>query len=181
MFLGTLDAYYYALLATSMYQLGFIGWLVLRALNNPGLFVAVLSTERIKSSAASVSVENELSLTPEEIQTQIEQLNSYVFERKPYLNAELTIYDLSHQVGISVKNLSLILNHKLKKHFFDFINEFRIEQAKEILRDPEKNQFTVLEILYDVGFNSKSSFNTAFKKYERVTPTEYRKKNLISV
>ena len=62
-------------------------------------------------------------------------------------------------------------------NFFDFINQFRIDEARSILKNPEKKQFTVLEILYEVGFNSKSSFNTAFKKHTGLTPTQYRKKN----
>ena len=66
-------------------------------------------------------------------------------------------------------------NHNLNQHFFDFVNEYRIKKAMEILADASKNHLTVLEILYEVGFNSKSSFNTAFKKYTKQTPTEYRK------
>jgi len=58
----------------------------------------------------------------------------------------------------------MVINHYLKKHFFDFVNEYRINAAAEILKNPSNNKLTVLEILYDVGFNSKSSFNTAFKK-----------------
>jgi AraC-like DNA-binding protein len=60
------------------------------------------------------------------------------------------------------------------------VNGFRIRKAMEILKDPAKKDLTILEILYDVGFNSKSSFNTAFKKYTQTTPTEYRKKHLKS-
>ncbi|PLX12007.1 MAG: AraC family transcriptional regulator, partial [Marinilabiliales bacterium] len=74
------------------------------------------------------------------------------------------------------KELSLLINHDLNQHFFDFVNGFRIRKAMEMLSDENKKKFTVLEILYDVGFNSKSSFNTAFKKYTKLTPTEYRKK-----
>lgn len=63
----------------------------------------------------------------------------------------------------------------MDKHFFDFINEYRIEKAKKILKDPTQKELTILEILYQVGFNSKSSFSTSFKKYTGKTPTEFRK------
>ncbi|GGD71060.1 helix-turn-helix domain-containing protein [Maribacter cobaltidurans] len=71
--------------------------------------------------------------------------------------------------------MSLLINHHLGKHFFDFINEYRVNEAKAILENPDANQFTVLEILYQVGFNSKSTFYTAFKKVTNKTPTQYRK------
>jgi AraC-like DNA-binding protein len=82
---------------------------------------------------------------------------------------------MADDLQIPVRDLSLLINHKLDQHFFDFINSFRIEKAKKILEDPSKNKTTVLEILYEVGFNSKSSFNTAFKKHVGLTPTQYRK------
>ena len=58
---------------------------------------------------------------------------------------------------------------------FDFVNEFRIKEAMNILKDTSKSKLTILEILYEVGFNSKSSFNTAFKKHTGKTPTQHRK------
>ena len=67
------------------------------------------------------------------------------------------------------------MSSRLSRHL-DFVNEFRIKEAKSILKDPSKKEFTVLEILYEVGFNSKSSFNTAFKKHTGLTPTQFRKK-----
>ncbi|MNR66287.1 DNA-binding transcriptional activator FeaR [compost metagenome] len=63
----------------------------------------------------------------------------------------------------------------MDKHFFDFVNEYRIEKAKEILKDPLQKELTILEILYKVGFNSKSSFSSSFKKYTGKTPTDFRK------
>jgi AraC-like DNA-binding protein len=107
-------------------------------------------------------------------------LNSFMAESEPYLDPSLSIYNLSKQINIPPKDLSLLINHDLNQHFFDFVNGFRIRKAMEILRDPDKKELTVLEILYEVGFNSKSSFNTAFKKLTRLTPTEYRRKYLLS-
>ena len=77
-----------------------------------------------------------------------------------------------------VKDLSALINLYMDKHFFDFVNEYRIKKAIQILKDCTQKELTVLEILYQVGFNSKSSFNTSFKKYTGKTPTDYRKEAL---
>ncbi len=71
--------------------------------------------------------------------------------------------------------ISLIINRVIGQHFFDFVNSYRINLAGEILIANEQHPKTVLEILYEVGFNSKSSFNTAFKKHFLMTPSQYRK------
>ena len=78
-------------------------------------------------------------------------------------------------LNLNTVKVSNLLNTGFHKNYNDFINEYRIEKAKEILSDASKNKVTVLEILYEVGFNSKSSFNTAFKKHTNQTPTEFRK------
>lgn len=96
-------------------------------------------------------------------------------EEKPFLNSSLTIQDVSREIKIPVRELSLLINHQLGQHFYDFVNAYRIESAMGILKDTTKNKVTILEILYEVGFNSKSSFNTAFKKHTGNTPTYYRK------
>lgn len=96
-------------------------------------------------------------------------------EEKPFLNSSLTIQDVSREIKIPVRELSLLINHQLGQHFYDFVNAYRIESAMDILKDTTKNKVTILEILYEVGFNSKSSFNTAFKKHTGNTPTYYRK------
>ena len=98
-----------------------------------------------------------------------------MIEKKPFLNPSLTIQDISGDIGIPVRDLSVLINHHLGQHFYDFVNTYRIENAMDILKDITKSKVTILEILYDVGFNSKSSFNTAFKKHTGNTPTFYRK------
>ncbi|MBV6879517.1 helix-turn-helix domain-containing protein [Epilithonimonas ginsengisoli] len=96
-------------------------------------------------------------------------------DEKPFLDPALTIQDISKEMNVPVRELSVLINHQLGQHFYDFVNTYRIENAMEILKDPSKTKVTILEILYEVGFNSKSSFNTAFKKHTGNTPTEYRK------
>ena len=104
----------------------------------------------------------------------------YMNEKKPYLDSTLSLDTLANQIQVSSKELSILINHIMGLHFFDFVNEYRINHAKQILSDKDQSDLTVLEILYEVGFNSKSSFNTEFKKRTGLTPRVYRKTNLLS-
>ncbi len=108
----------------------------------------------------------------------LEKLQHYMANEKPYLNSTLTLKELSDRIEINPRILSKVINEKMKQNFFDFINSYRIEEAKMILSNPAKRKMTILEILYGVGFNSKSVFNTTFKKNTGYTPTEFRKKYL---
>jgi AraC-like DNA-binding protein len=95
---------------------------------------------------------------------------------KPYLEPELSLDELALQLSIKPRVLSQAINDILQQNFFDFINRYRIEEARRLLTNPADKKITVLEVLYKVGFNSKSSFNTLFKKYTGLTPTEFRNK-----
>jgi AraC-like DNA-binding protein len=106
----------------------------------------------------------------------IQMVIQYMQNDKPYLEPELTLDQLALQLSIKPRALSQAINEILQQNFFDFINRFRIEEAKRLLTKPIDEKITVLEVLYKVGFNSKSSFNTLFKKYTGQTPTEFRKK-----
>ncbi|MCS4300994.1 AraC family transcriptional regulator [Chryseobacterium sp. BIGb0232] len=151
-------------------------WYLFIALNNPEFFRGVNSD--LKPITEAVPKQKNSPLIVEEKNEQIEFLKNFMAEREPYLDSSLTIQDLSEQVKMSVKDLSTLINLYMDKHFFDFVNEYRIEKAMQILKDPSQKELTVLEILYQVGFNSKSSFNTSFKKYTGKTPTDFRKQPL---
>jgi AraC-like DNA-binding protein len=158
--------------------------MVLKALQTPELFRGISSNMQLVKDLNADSIENnsnEEKVKENSINIKkLERLDTFMIENKPFLDANLTLYDLSEQIDIPSKDLSLLINRDLNQHFFDFVNGYRIRMAMDILKDPSKKAFTVLEILYEVGFNSKSSFNTAFKKYANLTPTEYRKKYLPS-
>ncbi|SHK77294.1 AraC-type DNA-binding protein [Chishuiella changwenlii] len=148
-------------------------WYLFVALNNPDFFRGVNSD--LKPIEEVVSEEKPSLEIDEEKNTQIETLKEFMIKNEPYLDSSLTIQNLAEQVEMPVKELSALINLYMNKHFFDFINEYRIEKAKEILKNPSKKELTILEILYEVGFNSKSSFSTSFKKYTGTTPTDFRK------
>lgn len=157
-------------------QLFIVCWYLFKALNNPGLFRNIDSKLKLVSDIVLEEKKSEPEKVNEkEYHEDLLKLKKYMVEEKSFLNPSLTIQDISDGIKIPVRDLSLLINHQLGQHFFDFINTYRIENAKAILKDPTKSKVTVLEILYEVGFNSKSSFNTAFKKHTGLTPTVFRK------
>lgn len=93
---------------------------------------------------------------------------------KIYLNAELSLEDLACQTNIPKHHITQLLNDKLKKNFYAFVNEYRIREAVVALEDVSK-EVNILSLAYDCGFNSKSSFNNYFKKITSYTPSAYRK------
>lgn len=96
---------------------------------------------------------------------------------KPYLDSSLTLVELAKKMTIPHRLLSQIINEAFHQNFYDFVNFYRVESSKQLLKNPSFNNKTVLEICYDVGFNSKSAFNKAFKKYTGITPSEFRNNN----
>jgi len=157
-------------------ELIIIFWYLYKALNNPDLFRNVNSKLKLVSDIISEEKNNKpVAIDEEENSFAIVKLKQYMLEEKPFLNPSLTIQDVSKDIKIPVRELSILINHNLEQHFYDFVNVYRIDYASVILKDVTKNKVTVLEILYASGFNSKSSFNTAFKKQTGKTPTEYRK------
>ncbi len=94
---------------------------------------------------------------------------------KPFTYSSLKLTQLAKMVGTTPNYLSQVINEECEQNFYDFVNGYRIEEAKKMIQDPASEQVTLLSIAYDVGFNSKSAFNTAFKKYTGMTPSQFRK------
>jgi len=106
---------------------------------------------------------------------QITRVENFVRREKPFLDANINIESLAKRVSLPERTLSRILNQHFGKNFFEFINEYRIEEAKRLLADPDKKDVNILDILAEAGFSSKSTFNAIFKKYVGITPSQYRK------
>jgi AraC-like DNA-binding protein len=112
-------------------------------------------------------------LTETQKRQYLKKLETVMKEQKPYLDPMLTLPALARKVHIPPRYLSQILNETLNQNFFDYVNIRRIEESKRLFREKTPHEKTVLEILLDVGFNSKSSFNSAFKRYTGMTPTAF--------
>jgi AraC-like DNA-binding protein len=104
----------------------------------------------------------------------LNQLLATMTEKMPYLNRDLTIYDLSTMTGISRHYITQVLNEYYGKNFFAFVNEYRVNEAVNRMKNIRYINYTVLAIAYDSGFNSKSAFNKFFKEQMGMTPSEYR-------
>ncbi len=87
---------------------------------------------------------------------------------------ELTVSKLSSQIGIPKHYITQVLNENIKKNFYNFINEYRVECAKKLIKSPEHKAWSFVAIAYESGFNSKSAFYNFFKKHTGMTPTEYK-------
>jgi AraC-like DNA-binding protein len=116
-------------------------------------------------------------LKEKQAETYLKKLISVMETEKPYLNRDLSIQDLSDFTGIPRHHITQVLNEKHGKNFFSFINEYRVKEVISRFSDPKNNNFTILAIAYDAGFNSKTTFNSIFKSHTGMTPSEYREKS----
>jgi len=163
-------------IAVSLVILTIVTWFTFKALLQPELFRSIDKTlMRVATLTRQHSLAGNDRQSPNAETT---RLRTHMDYAKPYLDSTLTLPSLAQQLNVPTHELSELINRDLGVNFFDFVNDYRIIRAQEILRTDHTK--TVLEILYEVGFNSKSSFNTAFRKYTGTTPTSYRKANSAS-
>ncbi len=104
----------------------------------------------------------------------IKELDEYM-KQKPYFYNNLTIDDVADSLNTNTKYLSQVINEIYGKNFYTYINSFRINDSKEMLINPEYANYSAEGIAKSVGFNSKSSFYSAFKKHTGFTPVEFKK------
>ena len=170
------EPYFYLLGATIFLLLLYVIFILFKALRNPGLF-STWNEQELKDAVqtARQDLPDQGTIEKQEL---IKKLLLYMQSNKPYLEPELTIDELATRLLVKPKLLSQAINDQLRKNFFEFINQYRIEEAKRMLDNPTDKKITVLEVMYDAGFNSKSSFNTLFKKYTGLTPSEFKRQHL---
>lgn len=104
----------------------------------------------------------------------IQALNQKMTEEKLYLNPELNIGDLANMLAIHAYQLSKLINTQLNKNFYEFVNDFRVQEFKTLVANPKNKHISILGLALDAGFNSKASFNRIFKNSTGTTPSEFR-------
>lgn len=164
-FKGYFDA---GLILVLVFLFFFVNAIVIKGLKHPEIFSGIDEPEVMQKYRGS-------TLTSEERDVIQAKVLALMINEKPFLNPEITLEDLSLRLSVPSKKLSQLLNETFRQNYFDFINSYRIEEAKRLIGESNDPKITVLEIMYQAGFNSKSSFNTLFKKKTGLTPSEYKK------
>ena len=136
-------------------------WIALKSLLQPDLFRAIDSRLMRLGSVSSDSH-----------RVGLQRIVRHMKNAEPYLDPDLSLATLATDLSMAPRDLSEILNHTAGRHFFDFVNEYRVEHAKLLLSHPSKP--SILRVVMASGFNSKSSFNAAFKKHTGLTPSAFR-------
>lgn len=106
----------------------------------------------------------------EDLKLKLEKLMN---EDEPFLNPKLTLAELSKSLSCNSRDLSRVINERYKMNFYEYVNHYRVERFKELARERENENLTILAIALEAGFNSKATFNSVFKKITNTTPREY--------
>ena len=159
--------YLYAILLVTIYLIGYDG---LTAVKQPlpkamQEEVHALDEEQVKYRRSSLNGEQSEAIK--------HLLVSVMVEHRPYLNPEIRLNDLAELVNAPSHHLSQVINEKFEQNFFEFINGYRVEEAKRLLKDSSFKNYSLTAIGFEVGFNSKSAFYTAFKKLTGTTPAKF--------
>ncbi len=123
----------------------------------------------------TINIEKKKVISDKEMIKHKAELIRLMETEQPYLDEELSLLKLAHKLQISPHQLSYLINEGFGENFFFFINKYRVEKVKELLLREDKKHLSVLGIAYESGFNSKTSFNTTFRKISGITPSEFRK------
>lgn len=154
--------------SVSIYSIGYT------ATNNPEIFQAFPNLvskpgDHVKEPAPQKDADPDKN---PELKARLLQL---MVTNKPYLKCDLRISELADSLSVQSYQLSQLINDEFKMNFFDFINRYRVEDAKRLFIEGNHN-YKILSIGYEVGFNSKATFNRVFKKFTGFTPSEYKLK-----
>ncbi len=118
-------------------------------------------------------------LEPAQLQGLKQQLDALMQSEKPFLDNELNLLKLAARMQITIHTLSYVINEGYGENFAQYVNRYRVEEAKKLLDDPRVAHLSILGIAFDAGFNSKTVFNTTFKKVTGLSPSEYKSRSSV--
>lgn len=133
-------------------------------------FIQLVSAKLLTEHGLKISAEQDLKY---KFEKNITILESYLEQHQPQFQKNLTLERLAEQVGLPSRDLSSVINQHFQTNYTDYLNSLRIEQAKILLNEQDE-ALSIQVIFSQIGFNSKTAFNTAFKKQTGMTPTQFR-------
>ncbi len=167
---ATPQAFNYAwlLVAVVMFLIGYMG------LRQPEIFAGEENLALVNEISPKKKYEKS-TLTAEKAGEYLARLQKLMATEKPFLDKDLTINSLAEKLALPSHHLSQIINERLQQNFFEFVNSYRVEEAKRLLADPANKHLNLSGIGLEAGFSSVSSFNAVFKKFAQITPSRYQK------
>jgi len=141
-----------------------------------GILYYELNGQRITSVNNLASRYKSSSLSAEDAIKYKRIILEYIVNNELFKDHNITLGKFSKNLSLTPHLVSQVINEQLSCNFNDFINSYRVEEAKKLLSDSSMKNITVASIAYDCGFNTLSAFNTAFKKFTRLTPSQFRNK-----
>ncbi|MEQ8928209.1 MAG: helix-turn-helix domain-containing protein, partial [Fulvivirga sp.] len=144
-----------------------VNFIYFRGLSYPEIFNEYVARTKTQKYATSKTQEVDLA-------EKAHQIKQYMATEKPYLDFELNLSDLADRLEMNPRELSQLINDQLKMNFYEFVNTYRVEEAKQLLKKFSTSEKRINEVMYDSGFSSKSTFNEIFKRTTGMTPKEFR-------
>jgi AraC-like DNA-binding protein len=132
-----------------------------------------LNTKNLELVNASIEIIN--NNQTEKQHELFNKINTYILEQKKYLDPYMSLESLSEELNMSSGHLSSLINKYSNMHFSDYINDYRVKQVKKIIIDETYAHYTIVAIGLESGFNSKSTFYAAFKKFTNLSPIQFKK------
>ena len=164
--------YEFTVLISFLSMLLFVNFLIYKSLQTP--VVNGVSKEDIEIAISKKNKYKNSRLSIEESKQLFAGLIAYIEKEKPYRQFILSLEDIAKLVNLSRPILSQIINENANKNFNDFINHYRVKEAKQLLANPHK-KLLIKEVMYECGFQSSSTFNAAFKRVTGMSPSAYQK------
>lgn len=178
--LGNDMAYYPLRLGTSvlLYWIGYQGFYKYNVVQDRIFLRNTIASDKVLISTNTInnSISENNEFKNEKHQKEFEIIKSHIIQNKLYLDPLLSMENLSTELGVSKSHFSKLINTYSRYNFSDLINSLRVEQAKKFLSNNDFRAYTIVAIGLECGFNSKSTFYSAFKKFTSETPTSYRKR-----
>lgn len=138
-------------------------------------YLIVPNSDESSATESKEAPQKSALLNESETEYYVDKLEALMQSSKPYLNSTLSLQELAELSAMSRNILSFVINEKLGKNFYDYINGYRVEAFKARVKEPETQNFTLLSIALECGFNSKATFNRIFKKSTGQTPNQFVK------
>ncbi len=144
---------------------------------NPVNAIAAMKNTGVRKLGVSEFVRMEPKSDMQDVSPELVEINrklvDFMNNDKPFLDPDLTLPELARRLEVSRNQLSGVINQIHGINFYQFVNQYRVNEVQQLMDDPDNSNLKLISLAYEAGFNSKASFNRIFKQMTNMTPSEY--------